>query len=148
MKEFIKDFKDELRYVRYELKDGIYYIYCETKSKTFKHPDKDIITSSKKDTYNKTVDDLPFNNIPVKLVIKMKIYAFYNLTNERKYFTEQLSFLSDQNKGFHRTKRLEKYILDTAATTSSNAAEKMLKKHGINISDTTINRMILKKNLK
>lgn len=148
MKEFIKDFKDELRYVRYELKDGIYYIYCETKSKKFKHPDKDIITSSIKDTYNKTVDDLPFNNIPVKLVIKMKIYAFYNLTNERKYFKEQLSFLSDQNKGFRRTKRLEKYILDTAATTSSNAAEKMLKMHGINISDTTINRMILKKNLK
>lgn len=148
MKEFIKDFKDELRYVRYELKDEIYYIYCETKSKKFKHPDKDIITSSIKDTYNKTVDDLPFNNIPVKLVIKMKIYAFYNLTNERKYFKEQLSFLSDQNKGFRRTKRLEKYILDTAATTSSNAAEKMLKMHGINISDTTINRMILKKNLK
>lgn len=148
MKEFIKDFKDELRYVRYELKDGIYYIYCETKSKKFKHPDKDIITSSIRDTYNKTVDDLPFNNIPVKLVIKMKIYAFYNLTNERKYFKEQLSFLSDQNKGFRRTKRLEKYILDTAATTSSNAAEKMLKMHGINISDTTINRMILKKNLK
>ncbi len=148
MKEFIREFKDELHYIRYELKDGTYYIYCETKSKKFKHPEKDIITSSIKDTYNKTIDDLPFNNKPVKLIIKMKIYAFYNLTNERKYFTEKLNFLSEDNKTIKRTKRLDKYILDTAATTSSNAAEKMLKKHGVNISDTTINRMILKKNMK
>lgn len=145
MKEFIREFKEELRYVRYELKDGIYYIYCETKSKTFKHPEKNIITRSVKDTYTKTIDDLPFNNTPVKLVVKMKIFAFYDLKNERKYFTEKLNFLSENNKRFQRTKRLEKYILDTAATTSSNAAEKMLKKHGVNISDTTINRMILKK---
>lgn len=145
MKELISDFKDELVYKRYEFRDGTYYVYCETKSKSFKHPEKNIITTSVKCVYNKTIDDLPFNDKPVKLIVKVKIYAFYDLENEKKYFTEKLSFISENYEKFQRTKRLEKYILDAAASTSSNAAEKILKKHGVKISDTSINRMILKK---
>ena len=75
----------------------------------------------------------------------MKIFIFYNLEDEKNSFVEPLDFLSDNYERSRRTKRLEKYILDVSNLGSSISAEKTLKRNGVKISDTSINRMIKKK---
>ena len=78
------------------------------------------------------------------MVIKVKIFAFYNLKDEKNEYVETLDFLSDNYQRSRRTKRLEEYILDVSNLGSSIAAEKTLKRNGVKISDTSINRLIKK----
>jgi len=144
MKEYLKELSKNLKYIKYELKDNTYYVYCETKTKKFKHPEKNLITKSIKHRYSRIVDDIPFNGKKVKLIIVVKVFAFYNLKNEKSQFVESLDFISDKYKRSRRTKRLEEYILDIANLGSAISAEKTLKRNGIKISDTSINRMIKK----
>lgn len=145
MKEYVKELSSNLKYIRHELKNDTYYVYCETKTKKFKHPEKNITTTSVKHKYNRNVDDISYNGKKVKLVIKVKIFIFYNLEDEKNSFVEPLDFLSDNYERSRRTKRLEKYILDVSNLGSSISAEKTLKRNGVKISDTSINRMIKKK---
>ncbi len=145
MKEYIKELDSNLKYMRYELKDDTYYIYCETKTKKFKHPNKNITTKSVKHRYDRLVDDIPFNGKKVKLVINVKVFAFYKLKGEKNQFVETLDFVSENYKRSRRTKRLENYILDVSNLGSAISAEKTLKRNGVKISDTSINRMIKKK---
>lgn len=142
MKEYLKELDRNLIYKKHELKNGIYYIYCETNTKEFKHPTKNIYTKSIKDRYKRVIDDIPFCGKQVKLVLTVKRFAFYDLKEE---YREDLVFLSDKYIRNRRTERLENYILDIANNGSSNATEKTLKRNGVKISDTSINRLIKKK---
>lgn len=142
MKEYLKELDKNLIYKKHELKDGIYYIYCETNTKKFKHPTKNIYTKSVKDRYTRIIDDIPFCRKQVKLVLTVKRFAFYDLKEE---YREDLDFLSNNYIRNRRTERLEEYILDIANNGSSNATEKTLKRNGVKISDTSINRLIKKK---
>ena len=76
MKEYVKTLDKNLKYIRHELVDDTYYIYCETKTKEFKHPEKDIKTKSVKHRYTRNVDDIPFNGKKVRLIIKLKVFLF------------------------------------------------------------------------
>lgn len=145
MKEYVKELSKNLKYIKHELKDDTYYVYCETKTKKFKHPEKNIITKSVKHRYNRNVDDIAYNGKKVKLIIRVKVFIFRNLKDEKNEFVEPLEFLSDKYERSRRTKRLEEYILDVSNLGSSISAEKTLKRNGVKISDTSINRMIKKK---
>lgn len=144
MKEYIQELSKNLRYIKHELKNDTYYVYCVTKTKKMKHPEKDIFTKSVKHRYNRKVDDISFNGKKVKLIINVKIFIFNNLNDKKNSFVEPLDFLSDNYQRSRRTKRLEKYILDVANLGSAIASEKTLKRNGIKISDTSINRLIKK----
>lgn len=144
MKEYIKGLSSNLKYIRHELRNNTYYVYCETKTKKINHPEKNIMTKSIKHRYSRNVDDISFNGKKVKLVINVKVFVFYDLKNEKNMFVEPLEFLSDNYQRSRRTKRLEEYILDVSNLGSSISAEKTLKRNGVKISDTSINRMIKK----
>lgn len=148
MKEYIKTLDKNLKYVKHELVDDTYYIYCETKTKEFKHPEKDIKTKSVKHRYTRNVDDIPFNGKKVRLIIKVKVFLFRSISNEKNQFVENLDFLSDDYQRSRRTKRLESFILDFANNGSAISTEKTLKRSGVRISDTSINRMFKKKEKK
>ena len=145
MKEYVKELSKNLKYIKHELKDDTYYVYCETKTKKFKHPEKNITTKSVKHRYDRSVDDIAYNGKKVKLIINVKVFIFRNLKDEKNEFVEPLEFLSDKYERSRRTKRLEEYILDVSNLGSSISAEKTLKRNGVKISDTSINRMIKKK---
>ena len=144
MKEYLKELSNNLKYIRHELIDNTYYIYCETKTKKFKHPEKNIITKSIKHKYSRKVQDISFNNKKVVLIIEVKVFVFYNLKDEKNEFVENLDFVSDNYQRSRRTKRLEEYILDVSNLGSAVSAEKTLKRNGVKISDTSINRLIKK----
>lgn len=145
MKEYIKALSKNLKYLGHELKDDTYYVYCETKTKKFNHPNKNISTKSVKHRYTRAVDDISFNEKKVKLIVKVKIFKFRNLTDEKNEFVEPLDFISENFERARRTKRLEEYILDISNNGSAIASEKTLKRNGVSISDTSINRIIKKK---
>lgn len=144
MKEYIKTLDKNLKYIKHELIDDVYYIYCETKTKEFKHPEKNIKTKSIKHRYTRNVDDIPFNGKKVRLIIKVKVFLFRNIKDEKNQFVENLCFLSDDYQRSRRTKRLENFILDIANNGSAISTEKTLKRNGVKISDTSINRMFKK----
>lgn len=145
MEEYLRDLDENLIYKCYEKKDNIYYIYCETNTQCFKHPTLDIVTDKVKDRYIRRIADLPFCGTPVKIVVTCKRFVFYDLNES---YREKLNFLSDDYTRSRRTKRLDNYILDVANNGSSNATEKTLKRNGVDISDTSINRLIKKKPIK
>ena len=145
MEEIVKELSENLEYIKYELKDNKYYIYCKTKTREFKHPTKEIITNKIKTKYTKKVYDLPIAGKLVILIIEAKVFYFPQLKGEKNQFAEQLDFLDTNNKINYKTKRLTEYILDICHNTSAISAEKTLKRNGIKISDTTINRLIKKK---
>lgn len=145
MKEYIRELSKNLRYLSHELKDNTYYVYCETKTKQFKHPEKKLFTKSIKHRYDRKVDDISFNGKKVILIIKVKVFVFYNIKDEKNEFVEPLEFLSDNYQRSRRTKRLEQYILDVSNLGSAISSEKTLKRNGVEISDTSINRLIKKK---
>lgn len=142
MEEYLKGLDENLIYKYCEKVDNTYYIYCETNTQCFKHPTLDLVTYNVKDRYVRKIDDLSFCGSFVKLVVTCKRFAFYDL-NET--YSEKLDFVSDYNQRSRRTKRLDEYVLDVANNGNSNATEKTLKRNGVNISDTTINRLILSK---
>ena len=145
MKEYVKTLSNNLKYINHELINDVYYIYCETKTKEFKHPEKNIKTKSIKHRYTRNVDDIPFNEKKVRLIIKVKVFLFRNITNEKNQFVENLDFLSEDYQRSRRTKRLENFILDIANNGSAISTEKTLNRNGVKISDTSINRMFKKK---
>jgi len=145
MKEYIKSLDENLKYIKHEEKKEAIYIYCETKTKKIKHPTKNIETKSIKHRYDRIIDDLPFANKKIKLVLKVKVFNFRKLPNKENLMVETLAFLSEKYQRSKRTKRLEKYILDIANNGSSISTEKTLNRLGVKISDTTLNRMIKKK---
>lgn len=148
MKELIKTLSDNLVYKGYELKDNIYYVFCETKTKKYKHPITGVVTKSIKDTRKRILSDTAFNGKEVKIVVTLKVFAFKDKNKVKEYITEKLDFVSDLYKKSQRTSRLENYILDFSNNSSAIATEKSLKRNGIKISDTTINRLIKKKQQK
>ena len=81
MKEYIKELSKDLNYISHELKDDTYYVYCETKTKTFRHPEKNITTKSVKHRYTRNIDDIPCNGKKVKLVVKVKVFVFYTFSS-------------------------------------------------------------------
>lgn len=144
MEEYLKGLDENLIYKNYEKRDNTYYIYCETNTQRFKHPTLDLVSDKVKDRYIRKIDDLPFGGNSVKLIITCKRFVFYDLNES---YSETLNFVSDYYKLGRRTKRLDNYILDVANNGSSHAVEKTLKRNGVNTSDTTIDRLILKKNI-
>lgn len=146
MEEYVRDYLDELNYINYEFKEGVYSIYCETKSTSMKNSTTNVITKSVKDRKKRTVYDIPFNNYPVKLIITIKLYSFKNENGKKYSIREPLSFIADKKRD--STQRLYDYILNSAASQSSHSTELVLRKQGIKISDTTIDRMIKKKHMK
>lgn len=144
MEEYIRTLDANLEYKGYELKDDVYYVHCESTTTTFKHPTKELYTSSIKMRYKRKIADIAFNGIQTKIVLNVKVFKFKNLNDEKNEFAEKFDFISDTYKVNKRTKRLEQYILDLANNGSSNRTEKTLKRNGVNISDTTINRLIKK----
>jgi hypothetical protein len=145
MEEYIRALDANLEYKGYELKDDVYYVYCESTSTTFKHPTEELYTNNIKTRYKRKIDDIAFNGKQTKIILTVKVFKFKNLNAGKNEFAEKFDFISDTYKVNKRTKRLEQYILDLANNGSSNRTEKTLKRNGVNISDTTINRLIKKK---
>ena len=104
-------------------------------------------TKSVHSYYDKKIKDIPFGKKSVIINIRTKIFICRNKACKGylKTFKEDLEFINDYSR---RTKRLDEYILDSVVNSNSHGTETFLKKHGIKVSDTTIDRIIKKKNTK
>lgn len=144
MEEYIKNLDSNLMYISHEFINDTYYVYCKTKTNRLKHPTKDITTESVKHRYSRNIQDIPFSGKKVIIVLEVKVFKFNKIKGEKNEYVEPLNFMSDKFKRSRRTKRLEQFILDVSNNGSAIATEKTLKRNGIKISDTSINRLIKK----
>ena len=129
MQEFLNELSLDLNYIKHETKDGIYHIYCESKN-TEKKP-----VHARQE---RVVRDLPFGGKEVMLHIISKRYY----SDDGSTYAEDFDFLNYTGR---RTQRMDDKIIESNMEGSVVGTERTLKKLGINISDTTIIRL-LKKN--
>ena len=93
--------------------------------------------------YPKTFEDLPVQGKKVTIVLERRIFSCNNPECSQKRFSESIDFIEPKRK---RTRRLEDHILRISVHMSSLSAEKVLKAGNIGISNTTVRRLIKKKN--
>ncbi len=93
--------------------------------------------------YPKTFEDLPVQGKKVTIVLERRIFSCNNAECNQKRFSETIDFIEPKRK---RTRRLEDHILRISVHMSSLSAEKVLKAENIRISNTTVRKLIKKKN--
>lgn len=141
LQELIQELDTKLIVKRKEIKDGIMYIYCETKKQKTKCKYCGQESENVHSTYTRTISDLPIQNYKVKLVIAVKKYFCNNNNCEHTTFAEVLQFV---NKNATRSTRLDDYIKKVGLKTSSLDAEKQISDSHVEISNNTILRIIKK----
>lgn len=141
LEELIQELDKKLIVTKKEIKDGIMYIYCETKKQKTKCKYCGKESDSVHSIYVRTISDLPIQNYKVKLVIKVKKYFCNNEKCKKITFAEPLNFV---DKNALRTKRLDEYINKVGLSTSSIEARKQIKATHVDISNNTIIRIIKK----
>ena len=141
LNELIKELDKKLIVAKKEIKDGIMYIYCDTKKQKSKCKYCGQESEKVHSTYKRTISDLPIQNYKVKLIINVKKYFCNNTKCQHTTFAEPLEFIEDNAI---RTKRLDNYINKIGLKTSSKDAERQIKDTHVNISNNTILRIIKK----
>lgn len=128
MQDFLNELSDDLNYIKHTIEKDTCHIYCESKN---------IKNEPVHARQERTVRDLPFGDKQVILHIISK--RFYK--DNGKTYAEKFDFINNTGR---RTKRLDKKIIDSNVEGSIIGTERTLKKLGINVSDTTILRIIKK----
>ena len=78
LNELIKELDKKLIVTKKEIKDGIMYIYCDTKKQKSKCKYCGQESEKVHSTYKRTISDLPIQNYKVKLIINVKKYFCNN----------------------------------------------------------------------
>lgn len=139
--ELIKELDKKLVVTRKEIKDGIMYIYCETKKQSTRCKYCGEESENVHSVYTRTISDLPIQKYKVKLVITVKKYFCNNPKCNHTTFAEPLDFVE---KNALRTKRLDEYIKEVGLKNSSIEARNQITNSHVEISNNTILRILKK----
>lgn len=135
MELFLKDLDYNLKYINSVIKGNTIWIYCETE-----------IDATRKvhSRQERIVKDIPYGKYKTELHIISKKY-FNSLPEENGLTSaEKFTFINSSGR---RTKRLDNLLMNLHKETSAIGLERIIKDSIVDISDTTILR-ILKKNRK
>lgn len=134
MKDYLKELDAGLVYIKHVIENGILKIYCESSPV----PDKPIHSRQER-----IVRDLPYGEHKVELHIIAKKYFNPDPTTKKRTIAERFEFVDGRGR---RTKRLEEWLVRMSAQMSSIGLERLVRKQVVDISDSTIIR-IVKKNI-
>lgn len=123
--------------------DNTIIFYGESEETSQVCPQCHRATSTVKNRYTRTLQDLPMSGHTVKLILRVHKFECLNPECKQHEFTERLPFAEDHAR---RTKRLDKIILETAIHQSDLSASKVLKLQGIDINHDSINELLKKNN--
>lgn len=129
MQEFLNELSTDLIYIKHEIEERRYHIYCESKNNENK---------SVHARQERVVRDLPIGDKEVMLHIISKRYYL----EDGGTYAESFDFLNYTGR---RTQRMDDKIVEANTEGSVVGTERTLKNLGINISDTTIIRLLKKK---
>lgn len=94
--------------------------------------------------YYRTIKDINYGDKKVTLKIRCNRYYETNKMISNKRFSQPLRFVEPKGR---MTKRLYQVILLTLKETAAISAERILNKTVVNVSDTTILRILKKNNI-
>jgi hypothetical protein len=144
VQEFLSELSDELEYLSHEYIDDTVVVSCKIMQGNRHCPYCNEVSGKICCRYKRKLKDVPFGEKKVKLIVWTGNYFCSNANCAHSTFGEKVEFAEPFAT---RTKRLDKYILELSAGNSGIGAERFVKRNVVNISDTTINR-IVKKNSK
>ena len=139
--DLIKELDAKLEITKKEIKKDTMYIYCDTEKRPTKCEYCGKESQSVHSIYTRTIADLPIQKYKVKLIIKVKKYFCNNNDCPHKTFAEPMDFAK---RNAIRTKRLDEYINKIGLKNSSIEAERQIKNSHVEISNSTILRIIKK----
>jgi hypothetical protein len=134
LKDYLKELDPGLVYIKHTIENGVLKIYCETAPV----PDKPIHSRQER-----IVRDLPFGEYKVELHIIAKKYFNPDPIAKKRTIAETFPFVNGHGR---RTKRLEEWLVRMSTQMSSIGLERLVRKQVVDISDSTIIRLV-KKNI-
>ena len=142
MEQIIKSLDSEIIYLNHKIIENKLMIYGKLERTQASCPYCKMGSSRVHSTYKRTFRDLPVSIY--ETVIVLTIQKFFCENENCRYTTFTFPLLFAKNHA-RKTKRLEDKILSLSLEISSKNASKQLKKEKIDISKSTICRMIKKK---
>jgi len=118
------------------------YIYCEREKCLNKCIYCGKISDKVHSKYVRKIKDLSIQGFDVKLILTVKKYFCNNKKCKHKTFAEQFDFVETSAV---RTKRLDDYINKIGLRDNSMDAVRTLKDTGIDVSSSTVLRIVKKK---
>lgn len=140
--ELLKELDENLIVNKVEKSGGTLYIYCDIDHTVAKCKYCGMESSSVHSRYTRTVSDLPIQEYQVKLIITVPKYFCINEKCHHKTFAYILPFAEGNSL---RTKRLDAHIYEMGIRNSSLETKKQLSKSHISVSNSTVLRLIKKK---
>ncbi len=144
MEDLIKLLDENLEVDTYEIINDEIFIYTKSTRDEATCPYCGQISSKVHSFYTREFKDLPISGKKSNIILKNRKFFCNNSNCKRKTFAETFDFLGFKAK---KTKRLEEYILSISQSTSSLAAEKMLKKNAVQIGKSSICNLLKKRNI-
>lgn len=141
MDEFIKLLDPSLNYIEHITKDKKCIITVESNRKDAICPYCGMASSKKHSMYKKEFQDLSIQDNQVIILIRNRKMFCINPECSHKTFSERFDFIQYKAR---KTERLIKKILGISSRLSSVAASTMLKSDTVEVSKSTICRMIKK----
>jgi hypothetical protein len=133
MNEYLKQLSEDLVYIKYEIIGDTLKLYCESKK---------VQGRSVHSRKMRVVKDVPYGKYKVELHLLTKKYFNHDPNEEKLTKAETYTFINSTGR---RTKRLDKYILDSCKETSAIGCERFIREHVADVSDTSILRLLKKK---
>ncbi len=141
MKDMIKLLDKNLKCEKYEIAGDEIRIWVKSRSKVLTCPCCGSESKKAHSRYVRTIQDLPISGKKVYIAITSRKMFCPNTECARKTFAEKYDFVGAKGK---KSLRLEKEIINTAMSSSSTEAARMLNRSTVKISSGTV-RNLLKK---
>lgn len=141
LEELIKDLDEYLIVTDTKRIGKTITISCETNTKQSICPYCGEVAHSIHSKYIRTLSDLPIQNNVVKLSLVVRKFFCLNSNCDHKTFGERFNFVEEKSV---KTNRLEEYINNIGLRDNSMDAVKTLVEAGINISSSTVLRIVKK----
>lgn len=141
LEELIKDLDKNLKVIDTTRREKTIYITCQMNTKESICPYCKEVSNSIHSKYMRMLSDLPIQNNEVKLLVVARKYFCLNTNCSHKTFGERFNFVESKSV---RTNRLMKYINNIGLRDSSMDAVRTLTEAGINVSSSTVLRIVKK----
>lgn len=133
MNDFIKQLSSNLNVIKINETENNIDVYCETARKENKKVHSRV---------ERIVKDIPYGSKKVVLHLIVKKYFNDNPESTNLTVIEEFDFLNHSRR---RTKRLDEYLINLSKEMSAIGIERNIKDSYATVSDSTILRMIKKK---
>ena len=134
MQEFLNELSPKLKFIRSERHGQTLWIYCESELET---------AQSVHSRVERVIKDINLGDNKVELHILWKKYYNKDLLSPKTTVSEVFDFIEGRGR---RTKRLDNLLMSMQKEMSVIGCERFIREGVADVSDTTILRMIYKKN--